>query len=76
MNDDFKKGDLVIPESFQVLREKPPVGLILQIGKQPDGKTHHILWVDSEGCFESWHYENQFIHYNYKKLEVEDEEEA
>lgn len=61
----FKKGDLVIPEEVDGF-QKPPVGLVLEVGRQPDGKTHHILWVDSEGCFESWHYENAISHYNKK----------
>ncbi len=72
MSSIFKKGDLVVPEPVAGF-EKPPVGLILEVGKQPDGKTHHILWVDSEGCFESWHYIDAIAHY--KKGE-ENEEEA
>mgnify|MGYP001280559903 FL=1 len=73
MSSNFKRGDLVVPEPV-VGFSKPPVGLVLEVGKQPDGKTHYILWVDSEGCFESWHYENAIEHY--KKAEAKSEEEA
>ncbi len=70
----FKKGDLVVPSGHYTFDGNAPVGLIIEVGKQPDGKTHHILWVDSEGSFESWHYENAIIHY--KKEEQQSEEEA
>ena len=74
MSNNFKKGDLVIPDGLYNFH-KPPVGLVIEVGNQPDGKTHHILWVDAEGSFESWHYENAIKHYK-KREEVEDEEET
>lgn len=53
---EFKKGDLVVPtdENYKA----KAVGVVLKIGRQDDGRTHQVLWVDPDGCFESWHYEN------------------
>lgn len=70
----FKKGDLVTPAPVSGFT-KPPVGLVIKIGKQPDGKTHHILWVDSGGCFEAWHYENGIVPYTNREM-VNNEEET
>ena len=67
MNSRFKKGDLVMTvENTNILKEshQHTVGVLLGIKKQPDGTDHHVLWVDSNGCFDMWHYKNAIVHYN------------
>jgi hypothetical protein len=54
----LKKGDLVVPVPYEVLTPQKSVGVVLEVGRQEDGKTHRILWVDTDGCFQQWHYEN------------------
>lgn len=52
---DFKKGDLVIPADDNYSK---CVGVVVRVERQEDGRTHQVLWVDPDGCFEAWHYEN------------------
>lgn len=58
MNNSFKKGDLVMPSEIIEGYKPKIVGVVLNVKRQDDGKTHHVLWVDPDGCFEAWHYEN------------------
>lgn len=55
----MKKGDLVVPEAFKYETHGKAMGVVIEVGKTETGETHHVLWVDDSGCFQSWHYSNQ-----------------
>ena len=38
----LKKGDLVVPVPYEILTPAKSVGVVLEVRKQEDGKTHRI----------------------------------
>jgi len=56
---DMDKGDLVVPATFKYRTHGKAMGVVIEVGKTETGQTHHVLWVDEGGSFQSWHYKDQ-----------------
>ncbi len=62
-------GSLVRPAEKSEKRSCKALGVVIDLGRLQDGKTHHVFWTDDEGFFKSWHYVDSMEPFNTCKTE-------